>query len=269
MLTLRRLAGLALGLAACTSPMTDLAPDVRAELIPTGELRLAVAVGPAASATFAVEDPATGELRGPTITLGTALADRLGVPIRLVIYRNSGEIATAGDRDEWDVTFVPVDAARAEVIDFGPEYSLFDSTFLVRAGLDVDTIAELDATGRVVGAVDNTTTARAAERTLEQAEIETHASVEELRTLLADGAIDAVALSRLSLTTLARDLPGTRILDEAFHSTATAIAVPKGRAAALVYVTGFIEDAKSSGLARRALDDAGLEAARVAPPAAP
>ncbi|HSG66150.1 MAG TPA: transporter substrate-binding domain-containing protein, partial [Gammaproteobacteria bacterium] len=163
--------------------MSDIDPAVRAELIPTGALRLAVAVGPTASATFATEDPATGDLRGPTITLGTALADQLGVPLRIQRYSNSGEIATAGDRDEWDVTFVPVDAARGEVIDFGPDYSLFDSTFLIRAGLEVDTIAELDATGRVIGAIDNTTTGRAAARTLERAELETYSSVEQMRTL--------------------------------------------------------------------------------------
>jgi polar amino acid transport system substrate-binding protein len=171
----------------------------------------------------------------------------------------------AGSENEWDITFVPVDAARAEVIEFGPAYSLFDSTFLVRAGLDVDTIAALDQAGRTVGAVDDTTTGRAAARTLKHAELRTYASVDELRKLLGDGTIDAIALSRLSLASLAPDLPGARILDEAFHSTATAIAVPKGHAAALAYATAFIENAKQSGLARQALDDAGLGAARVAP----
>lgn len=267
MLPSRGLAAIACAVVACSNPMTEIDPDVRAQLIPTGELRVAVAVGPTVSATFATRDAAGGELSGPTITLGAALAERLGVPVRYVAYASSGQITTAGARNEWDVTFVPVDDERAQVIDFGPDYSLFDSTFLIRAGLEADTIRALDAVGRVVGAVANTTTARAAERTLERAEVETHASVEALRDLLADGAIDAVALSRLSLTSLARDLPGTHILEESFHSTATAIAVPKGRTAALGFVTDFIEAAKASGLARRALDEAGLGAARVAPPA--
>jgi polar amino acid transport system substrate-binding protein len=246
--------------------MNDIDADVRAELLPTGALRVAVPVGPSISATFATEDPATGELRGPTIALGAALAGSLDVPVRYVVYPNSGEITTAGANNEWDVTFVPVDAARAEVIDFGPAYSLFESTFLIRAGLDVETIADLDTPGCRLGAVDNTTTGRAAARTLNRADFQAYASVDELRDQLAGGAIDAVALSRLSLTGLAAGLPGTRILGEAFHSTATAIAVPKGHALALAFVTAFIEDAKRSGLARRALDEAGLGAARVAPP---
>jgi len=41
--------------------------------------------------------------------------------------------------------------------------------------------------------------------------------------------------------------------------------VPKGRPAALKIVSGLIEDAKKSGLARRALDAAGFKDADVAP----
>jgi len=261
-----RAVGIALLLSACSNAMNGTDAAIRGELMSTGELRVAVPVGPAVSATFAIRDEVTGALSGPTIMLGAALADRLGVPVRYVEYASSGEVTTAGPANQWDVTFVPVDAARAEVLDFGPAYSLFDSTFMVRSGVAAKTIAELDQPGRKIGAVDNTTTARAAARTLRHARLTTHASVEELRDLLAADAIDAIALSRLSLASLLPALPGARILDEAFHSTATAIAVPKGHAAALAYVTDFIEAAKASGLARQALDEAGLGAARVAPP---
>jgi len=256
----------ALLLPACTETMNDLNDAGRSELVATGELRVALAVGPAVSATFAVEDPDSGALQGPTVTLGAALAKQLGVPVRYVVYANSGDITAAGSSDQWDVTFVPVDTARAAVIDFGPDYCLFDSTFLIRAGLNVDSIGALDRAGITVGAVNNTTTSRAAARSLQQATLNAYASVAEMRDLLARGDIDAVALSRLSLTTLAAGLPGTHILDEGFHSTATAIAVPKGHAAALAYVSAFIEAAKRSGLARRALDEAGLQAAEVAQP---
>jgi polar amino acid transport system substrate-binding protein len=41
--------------------------------------------------------------------------------------------------------------------------------------------------------------------------------------------------------------------------------VPKNRPAALAYVSTFVEDAKASGSARRALDNAGLKTSTVAP----
>ena len=262
-----RLTLIALLLSACTDTMDEPDEAALAELVPTGALRVAMPVGPAMSATFAVEDESSGTLRGPTVTLGAALAEALGVPVRYVRYASSGAVTAAGPRNEWDVTFVPRDPDRAAVIDFGPDYSVFDSTFMIRAGLDATTIAELDVDGRSVGAVNSTTTGRAAARTLSRATLTSYNSVDEMRALLGAGEIDAIALGRLTLTSLAPSLPGARILDEGFHTTATAVAVPKGHAAALAFVTAFVEYAKRSGLARSALDDAGLGAAQVAPPA--
>jgi polar amino acid transport system substrate-binding protein len=42
--------------------------------------------------------------------------------------------------------------------------------------------------------------------------------------------------------------------------------VPKGKPAALAYVSAFIEEAKASGLVRKAFDEMGLKASQVAPP---
>jgi polar amino acid transport system substrate-binding protein len=97
--------------------------------------------------------------------------------------------------------------------------------------------------------------------------VEYFAEVATMRDLLAAGQLDAIALSRISLATLAEDVPGAHLLDEALHTTATAVAVPQGHAAALAFVSAFVEDAKASGLARTVLDEAGLAAARVASPA--
>jgi len=89
-------------------------PDeaVRKELISTGKLRVGIGVGAAPSAFWATRDPATSKPRGVTVSLGQALADRLGVPLELVIYPNSGEVTAGGPKGEWDVAFMPEDAER-------------------------------------------------------------------------------------------------------------------------------------------------------------
>src|ERR1700751_5238199 len=79
--------------------------SLRNELFPTGKLRVAVAVGPAASALSAVRVGATGKPRGVTVTLGTAMAEKLNVPVDLVEYASSAEIIAATNRGAWDVTF--------------------------------------------------------------------------------------------------------------------------------------------------------------------
>ena len=60
-------------------------------------------------------------------------------------------------------------------------------------------------------------------------------------------------------------IPGSRILDDAFLNSSTSVCVPKGRPAALAYVSESIEEAKASGLVRKALDEMGLTASQVAP----
>ncbi len=235
------------------------------ELAPSGMLRVGIGVGPAASAYWAIKDPATGKPRGVTVDLGTALAEKLGVPVELVVFASSGEVIDAADKNQWDVAFTPVDEERKKRVDFGPDYYLSTSTFLVPAGSKIQSIAEVDRAGvRVIG-VENTATIRTARRVLKNTPVVGTRGAFELVDLLRDGKADAAALGRESLQGLAPQVPGSRILDGYFHAAGTAVAVPKGRPAALAYVSAFIEEAKQNGLVRRALDGMGFKDSPVAP----
>ncbi len=55
------------------------------------------------------------------------------------------------------------------------------------------------------------------------------------------------------------------MLEGGFLNSTTAVAVPKNRPAALAYVSEFVEQAKASGLVRRAFDAVGLTSSVVAP----
>lgn len=79
------------------------------------------------------------------------------------------------------------------------------------------------------------------------------------------GEIDRIALSREALTGVAPKFPGSRILDGGFLNSSTAVAVPKGKPEALAYVSQFIEEAKASGLVRKACDSMDLKNSQVAP----
>ena len=254
---------LSLALCACASVPDDAA---RKELAPTGKLRVGVGVGAAPSAFWTTKDPATSKPRGVTVNLGQALADRLGVPLELVVYANSGEVTAAGPKGEWDVAFMPVDDERRKVVDFGPAYSLSTSTYMVRAGSPIKSIAEVDRPGVRVAGIANTTTARTAIATLKNTQVISFRTVDEVVAKMKAGEVDAIALGRESLAGLAPQLPGARVLDGYFHAAGTAVAVPKGKPAAHAYVTRFIEKGKADGTVRRALDAAGFRDLAVAPP---
>jgi hypothetical protein len=54
--------------------------DEAGDIAPTGSLRVAVGVGPAASPFWPTRDPSAGKLRGVTVELAKAAADKLGLP---------------------------------------------------------------------------------------------------------------------------------------------------------------------------------------------
>jgi polar amino acid transport system substrate-binding protein len=83
--------------------------------------------------------------------------------------------------------------------------------------------------------------------------------------MLRSGRADALALSRDSLKPFLAVLPGSRIVDGGFQQTSISIAVPKERPAALAYAAAFLEEAKASGVVRKAFDKAGLQDEPVAP----
>jgi polar amino acid transport system substrate-binding protein len=234
------------------------------ELIPTGKLRVGIVFAPAASAFFVVKD-ANGAPHGVTVDLAVELAEKLGVPVEFMLAANSGLVTDATESGAIDVGFMPVDEERKKRVDFGPAYFMIESTYLASAGSGIKTVAEVDRPNvRVVG-IANTTTIRAAARSLKNTTISAAASVEEAMALLRAGKADAFALSRDSLPPLAAQLPGSRIVDGGFQQTAIAIAVPKNRPNALAYVTAFLQQAKASGSVRRALDKAGFPNEPVAP----
>lgn len=237
----------------------------RKELTPTGKLRVAIAVGPAPSGIYVIKDEASGKYRGVTIDLSAALAKKLGVEIDYVPYLASGEIQGAADKNAWDVTFMPVDEERRKFVDFGSPYHLLQSTYLVAPGSAIQTVADANKAGVRIAGVKDTATFRASNKASPNATHIALAGVDAAIALMQKGEADAIALGRASLGGVAAKIPGSRVLDGGFLNSTTSVAVVKGKPEALAYVSAFVEEAKASGLVRRAFDDIGLEKEQVAP----
>jgi polar amino acid transport system substrate-binding protein len=245
------------------------APEVKAEgaleVAPTGTLRVAVAVGPAASAFWTTRDPATGKPRGVTVELAKVAADKLHVPLQLVEYQSSDEIAAASGKDVWDLSFMPADVKREAFVDQGPAYVAYMSGYLIRAGSDIRSVADVDRAGMRVGCIEGTSTSRTVEKSLKQAKLTKFVRPEEAAALIGKGELDALAMGMGALDDLSRKLPGTKVLDEVIQSTGVVVVVPKGKAAAKAWAAHFLDDAKAVGTVRRALDGNGFTSDKVAP----
>jgi polar amino acid transport system substrate-binding protein len=259
--TLPRLAGLMLAASMMMAASAG-AAGLRGEIAPTGKLRVAIAISTAGGAFWSTKSGA-GNYAGVPVDLGKEMASQLGVPVEYVAYDNSGQITDAAAKDIWDVAFLPQDAARMTKMSFGPIYEVADATYIVKAGSGITNFATLDQPGVKVAAEYNTTTMRGAVAHLKNAKVIEYQTYDEIFDLLKTGEIDAFALSRGQLNDMAKKIPGTRVLDETFKKTVTAVAVPLNHPLSLAFVSKFMTEAMSNGTLRKAYDNNGLKDAPI------
>ncbi|MGJ5178472.1 transporter substrate-binding domain-containing protein [Bradyrhizobium oligotrophicum] len=229
---------------------TAFAAGLKEEIAPTGKLRVAIAVGPAGGAFWCVKSD--GGYAGVPVELGKAMAAQVGVPVEFVEHPNSNAIVEDAAQTAWDVAFLPKDGERETKMSFGPVYDSVDTTFIIRAGLDIPNVAALDEAGHEVAAINDTTVMRSAKGFLKKATVTGFKSYEEVYALLSAGEIDAVALARDQLLLIAKQIPGTKVLSETFKKTDTAVAVPLKHPQSLAFVTKFITESKANGLLKKA-----------------
>jgi polar amino acid transport system substrate-binding protein len=227
------------------------------ELAPTGKLRVGVVYAPTMSTFFVLKEG--DKARGVTVDLGDALAKKHNLPVEFVLYPNSGQAVDAVESGAVDVSFMPVDDERRKRLAIGPDYVRAESTYMVTAASGAKTVADVDKPGMRVIGIANTTTIRAAARTLKNTTISPVTSVGDAMTALKEGKADAFALGRDSLPPYVKQVPGSRITDGHFQQMGIAIAVPKERLAALAAITEFMNAAKKDGTVRKALDKGGFE----------
>ena len=254
---LPRIAGLVLGVSIVMAAPANADP-LKDEIAPTGKLRVAIAISSAGGAFWSNKSEAGG-FSGVPVDLGKEMAAQLGVPVAYVAYQNSGQITDDAAKGSWDVTFLPQDTVRMTKMDFGPIYQVTDATYIVKPGSSVMNFQQLDQPGVKVAAEYNTTTMRGAKAHLKNAKVIEYQTFDEIFALLKNGEIDAFALSREQLNDMAKKIPGTRVLDETFKQTVTAVAVPLNHPLALAFAVKFMTDAISNGTLRKAFDNNGLK----------
>jgi polar amino acid transport system substrate-binding protein len=232
-----------------------------ADLIRAGKLRVALF-----PAFYYTKDPVTAELRGVGIEVAHALSARLRIEVVLTEYPSPPKVVECLKAGACDVAFLGIDPSRIAEVDFSPPFLEVDFTYLVPAGSAIQRVADADRPGVRIAVVRNHAMDLALSRIMKQAEalrVETHDGTFDL---LRGKNADVQAGTRPALLEYSSQLPGSRVLEDRYGSNRLAVAVPKDRGGRLAYVGGFIEEAKTSGLVRRAIENAGLRGIQVSPP---
>jgi len=101
-------------------------------------------------------------------------------------------------------------------------------------------------------------------RALKQASLVRLPALPAMIQSLRDGRVDGIYGVKAAVLAQSENLPGSRLLEDRLGGEETAMAIPKGRVGA-AYVRRFVEDAKSEGLVKAAIERAALRGVVVAP----
>jgi len=232
----------------CGCASTGLPPEVKSQLAPTGELRVAVLTS----------NPI---IHRTTPDLGRELAAHAGVPLKLIEYGAVNRLMEDAAKGAWDVTVVAIDPERRAIVDFAPAHLNADGflTVLVPPGSAARRMADIDQPGMRIAAVRGAATQMVLSRSLKSATVLAAENEDAAFASMREGKAQGYAQNRFMLRARAATLPGARLLEDSFAGLHLAFAVPKNRPEAARHVARFVEEAKSSGAVRRAIEAAGLQ----------
>ena len=257
---MRRTLLLAIVLIATSVPWSALAqPEIRSEIAPTGRLR--VAMDPSPVLRMQASD---GTIRGVALELGKFIAEKSGVSFDLVPYATASAYTESFGKGEWDIAIGPQTPLVAEKAEFIVDVVLSDYMFLAAPGREFADAAQVDRPGVKIGVGLNTLSDQFLSRTLRSAELvrPVGRSIEALRS----GEVDVWAASASTVQQLAERVPGSKIIPGAFTSDRYMVALPKGRSsAAQSKIVEIVNEAKRTGLVRKAIDQTGIKGVRAAP----
>lgn len=240
-------------------------PNIISAFAPTGRLRASINLGnPILAGRNAAGAPA-----GVSVDLARAFAERLGVPLDLVVLDSAGASVETVTREDADIGFFAIDPLRAAGIAFTDAYVLIQGAYLVREDSALRALEEVDREGHRVTVGQGSAYDLYLSRELKRATIaRAPTSPAVVDTFLAEGT-DVAAGVLQQLEADARRLQGLRLLPGSFMTIRQAMGAPKNRGAeAMEVLSGFVEEMKASGFVANALRRHGIEGAAVAPVAA-
>ena len=230
------------------------------EFAPQGELRVALNYGNG----VLVQRGADGVPQGVSADLARELARRLEVVPRFISYDAAAKVAEAVTEKAWDLAFMAVDPKRATHIDFSDPYVQIEGTYLVKDHSPWQSVAQLDMPDTRIAVGKGAAYELYLSSHLQHAELVLFSTSAAAIHGFVNQNLDAAGGVRQTLMDYALDHNGYRVLADYYTAIHQAMALPKGRPAALAYLKAFISEMKSSGFIAESLERSGQMGANVA-----
>jgi polar amino acid transport system substrate-binding protein len=233
------------------------------ELAPTGILRAGINLS---NYLLVTGKSPSGEPVGVAPDMARAIAERLGVKLKLVPFKTPGELADAAGSNVWDIGLIGAEPARAEKIAFSPAYVEIEATYLVPAGSALQTVEEVDRPGVRIALMARSAYDLWLVRNIKHAQLVRADGADAAFDLFVNEKLEALASLRPGLLTDVERLPGARILAGQFTAVQQAVGTANANAAGAAFLRRFVEEAKTSGFVASLIARHQVRGLSVAPP---
>ena len=239
--------------------------QARAELAPTGVLRAGINMSNFLLVTGQTPE---GDPDGVSPDMARAVAERLGVPVKLVPFKTPGELADAAAEGLWDIGNIGAEPERAKTIAFTPAYVEIEATYLVPAGSPIQSIDEVDREGVRIAVSARSAYELWLSDNIKHAELVMAQGIDASFQIFVERGLEALAGLRPRLIDDVKKLPGARILDGQFTAVQQAIGTLPDRPAGAAFLREFVEECKANGFVAGLIEKHGVTGRlTVAPPA--
>lgn len=236
--------------------------EIISQLAPTGTLRAGINMS---NFLLVTGKTPSGDPDGVSPDLAREIANRLGVPVKLVPFPSPDKLVEAAGSNAWDIGLVGAEPQREKLMAFTAAYAEIEATYVVRKDSPLESCAEVDRKGVSIITRGGSAYGLWLERNIKNAKLILTETGDEAKERFASEKVDAFAGLRNGLMKDVEKNPGMRILSGQFSSVQQAVGTLKENTAAVAYLREVVEDAKASGLIARFIEKHKANGLTVAP----
>ena len=224
--------------------------NVIKQLVPKGYLRAAINLS---NFLLVTGKDSNGDPQGVSPDVARALAEELNVDIKLISFNRPGELADAILDDVWDVGNIANEPARAKSIRFSLPYTTIESTFLIRNGLNIEKLQDVDKKGIKIAVAERSAYDLWLTENIKNADLIRAKSIDESFFIFQENKYEVLAGLRPQLVDDIKKTTDCFILNEPFTNINQCIGMKPGNLEAENFIKNFVKKNIENGFVKNLL----------------
>jgi polar amino acid transport system substrate-binding protein len=192
-----------------------------------------------------------GDPEGVSPDMAKALADELGVNLKLIPFARPGELADAVSENIWDIGNIAVEPERSKTINFSSPYALIESTYLVRSNLNINTSTDVDMEGIRIAVAERSAYDLWLTQNITKAKLVRAKSIGESFSIFQDNNLEVLAGLRPKLIDELSKTKDCKILPDAFTFIKQCIGFKPGNPEVETFINNFINNNVKNGFVKK------------------